>query len=76
MAARQRIKLTDRQAKTLHSKLARVPTERRSWASPEGQAFIAELDALVEAGVPITWIADELGIPAGTLYMLRRVRSA
>jgi hypothetical protein len=56
----------------------RVPTLSYDWRSAAGQAFLTHVAALVSIGVPLSWIAEPLGLDPQRLYhaLTRRQRSA
>jgi hypothetical protein len=81
MARRERRSPSPAQVKEAGKRLAAVPwTKNFTWTSAEGRRFLAYVEKTIEAGVPLTWLADELDLgDAGqtSLYMaLRRYRAA
>lgn len=61
-----RRQLTDVETRKLRGLLNSVPivsVERRSWNAPGGRTMLNEICRLQELGVPLKWIAQDLGIP-------------
>lgn len=64
----QRIEPSAAQVREARALLARVPALAYNWASPEGTAFLACLEGLTGAGVPVAWLAEALDLDAPRLY--------
>jgi hypothetical protein len=72
---RQRIRPAPRQLQLAQELLDRVPPLSYDWLSREGQGFLSHVAKLVDAGVPVTWIAEPLGLDPARLYsILNRYR--
>ena len=68
---RQRIRPTDDQVQRLRHLFDGVPVAHRyDWNSGEGQTFIAHVRAIANHGVPISWLARDLGLSPNTLHVL------
>jgi hypothetical protein len=70
---RLRVNLEEQQERRLAQLYREVPTvtrEYRVWTSAEGQAFIAEVNAYREAGVPVRWMAELLGLDDRVLLQI------
>jgi hypothetical protein len=68
---RQRIMPTGQQVAYARALLDAIPREHRfDWDSPAGQKFVGWLADTNTGGVPVTWLADALGINPGQLYNL------
>lgn len=74
-APRQRLQPTREdvaQAKTL---LHNVPPLGLNWNSPPGREFLEFITGKVDEGIPVGWLADQLGLDSNRLYsVLARYR--
>lgn len=65
---RQRITPDAKQVKTARGLLDRVPPLSYDWGSTQGRAFLAYIERLGDCGVPVSWIAEPLGLDPARLY--------
>jgi hypothetical protein len=67
----QRIRPTEGQVMALRDLLDGVPVaHRHEWGTRAGQAFLTEVRSTVDRGVPISWLAQELGLSENQLRVV------
>lgn len=68
---RQRIRPTPAQIKQLRGLFDGIPVAQRyDWSSPEGRRFLTYVRSIAADGVPVSWLAHELGVPPNHLHVL------
>jgi hypothetical protein len=68
---KQRLRPTDAQLRQLRGLLDGIPVAQRyDWTSPAGQTFLAHVRTTTERGVPVSWLAQELGLTQNNLHVL------
>lgn len=67
----QRLRPTAAQLQQLRGLLDGIPVAQRyDWTSPAGQDFLAHVRAVADRGVPVSWLAQELGLQQNNLHVL------
>lgn len=68
MTMQQRLHPTADQAEKAATLLDRVPHSGYDWASKQGQVFLRYMAELVDAGIPVPWLARTVDLNAKQLY--------